>query len=64
MATRTSIAAQAYLDLRAWQQQNKTFQQIAYYTVGGRGNFLEGNGGSLEVYLNQREPEFLPYFGR
>ena len=29
----------AYIDLKAWQQQNKTFDQIAYYTTAGRGNF-------------------------
>jgi predicted permease len=53
----------AYLDLRAWQQQNKTLEQIAYYTVGGRGNFLEGNAGSVEVYLNHVSPNFFRTLG-
>jgi predicted permease len=50
----------AYLDLRAWQQQNKTFDQIAYYVEGSKGNFLEGKTGSLEVYLASVSPNFFP----
>jgi predicted permease len=53
----------AYLDLQAWQQQNKTFEQIAYYTAAGRGNFLEGNGGAVEVYLNTVSPNFFRTLG-
>jgi predicted permease len=53
----------AYLDLRAWQQQNKTFEQIAYYVVGARGNFLEGSGGSVEVYLTSVSPNFFRTLG-
>jgi hypothetical protein len=53
----------AYLDLRAWQQQNKTFQQIAYYIVGSRGNFLEGSGGSVEFYLTNVSPNFFRTLG-
>jgi predicted permease len=53
----------AYLDLRAWQQQSKTFEQIAYYTAGGRGNFLEGNRGAAEVYLNTISPNFFRTLG-
>ena len=58
-----SIGAAAYLDLREWQQQSKTLQQIAYYTVAGRGNFLEGNGGSVEVFLNRVSPNFFHTLG-
>jgi predicted permease len=53
----------AYLDLREWQQQSKTLQQIAYYAVAGRGNFLEGNGGSVEVFLNRVSPNFFHTLG-
>jgi predicted permease len=53
----------AYLDLAAWRQQNKTLEQIAYYRVAGRGNFLEGNGGSAEVHLNNVSPNFLHTLG-
>jgi predicted permease len=53
----------AYLDLRAWQQRNKTFEQMAYYSTGGRGNFLEGNGGSVEVNLNHVSPNFFSTLG-
>jgi hypothetical protein len=53
----------AYLDLRAWQQQNKTFEQMAYYVVGARGNFLEGSGGSVEVYLTSVSPNFFGTLG-
>ncbi len=49
----------AYLDLRAWQQQNKTFDQIAYYVEGSKGNFLDGKTGSLEVYLTNVSPNFF-----
>jgi len=50
----------AYLDLRAWQQRNKTFDQIAYYVEGSKGNFLDGKTGSLEVYLANVSPNFFP----
>jgi predicted permease len=53
----------AYLDLAAWQQQNKTFQQIAYYTGGSKGNFLEGNGASLEINLNNVSPNLFRTLG-
>ncbi len=53
----------AYLDLRAWQEQNKTFQQIAYYAGGAGGNFLEGAGGSLQVDLSRVSPNFFPTLG-
>jgi hypothetical protein len=53
----------AYLDLSSWQEQNKTFQQIAYYTGGARGNFLEGSGTSLEVNLDNVSPNFFPTLG-
>jgi predicted permease len=53
----------AYLDLRAWQQQNKTFEQMAYYATAGRGNFLEGAGGSVEVNLNRVSPNFFSTVG-
>ena len=53
----------AYLDLRAWQQQSKTLERIAYYAVAGRGNFLEGNGGSVEVFLNNVSPNFFRTLG-
>ena len=53
----------AYLDLSSWQQQNKTFQQIAYYTGGARGNFLEGGGASLEVNLDNVSPNFFRTLG-
>jgi predicted permease len=53
----------AYLDLRAWQQQNKTFEQMAYYVVGSKGNFLDGNTGSLNVYLNNVSPNFFSTLG-
>jgi predicted permease len=53
----------AYLDLSSWQEQNKTFQQIAYYTGGARSNFLEGAGTSLEVNLDNVSPNFFPTLG-
>jgi predicted permease len=54
----------AYLDLQAWQEQNKTFQQIAYYIGGTRANFLEGTGGlSLQVGLSSVSPNFFPTVG-
>jgi len=53
----------AYLDLRSWQEQSKTFQQIAYYTGGARGNFLEGSGTSLEVNLDNVSPNFFSALG-
>jgi predicted permease len=53
----------AYLDLREWQRQNKTFQQIAYYLVGSRGNFLEGSGGAVEIYLTNVSPNFFRTLG-
>jgi predicted permease len=53
----------AYLDLRAWQQQNKTFEQMAYYVGGARGNFLESSGGSVEVYLTSVSPNFFGTLG-
>ncbi len=53
----------AYLDLRAWQQQNKTFEQMAYYATAGRGNFLEGAGGSVEVNLNRVSPNLFSTLG-
>jgi predicted permease len=53
----------AYIDLKAWQQQNKTFDQIAYYTTAGRGNFLEGNGGAGEIYLTHVSPNFFSTLG-
>ncbi len=52
-----------YLDLRAWQDQNKTFEQIAYYIVGSKGNFLDGTTGSMEVYLNNVSPNFFGTLG-
>jgi predicted permease len=52
-----------YLDLRAWQQQNKAFEQIAYYAGVGRGNFLQGNGGSVEVHLTNVSPNFFRTLG-
>ena len=53
----------AYLDLRAWQEQSKTFEQIAYYTVGSKGNFLDGNAGSQQIYLNNVSPNFFSTLG-
>jgi predicted permease len=53
----------AYLDLSSWREQNKTFQQIAYYSGGARGNFLEGSGTSLEVNLDNVSPNFFPTLG-
>jgi predicted permease len=53
----------AYLDLRQWQQQNKTFAQLAYYITGSRGNFLEGSGGSVEVHLTNVSPNFFGTLG-
>lgn len=53
----------AYLALSSWQQQNKTFQQIAYYTGGARGNFLDGGEASLEVNLNNVSPDFFGTLG-
>jgi predicted permease len=53
----------AYLDVRAWQEQNKTFDQVAYYVVGSRGNFLDGHTGSMEVYLNHVSPNFFRTLG-
>src|ERR1700761_6369042 len=53
----------AYLDLKAWQQQSKTFDQIAYYTTAGRGNFLEVNGGSGEISLTHVSPNFFSTLG-
>ena len=53
----------AYLDLSSWQEQNKTFQQIAYYTGGARGNFLEGGGASLEVNLDNVSPNLFRTLG-
>jgi predicted permease len=56
----------AYLDLRAWQERNRTFKQIAYSTAGpsgGRFNFLEGNGGSAPVHLTSVSPNFFATLG-
>ena len=53
----------AYLDVQAWQQQNKTFDEIAYYVVGSRGNFLDGNTGSQKVYLTSVSPNFFSTLG-
>ena len=56
----------AYLDLKAWQERNRTFNQIAYFTAGpggGRFNFLEGNGGSAMVHLTNVSPNFFPALG-
>jgi predicted permease len=53
----------AYLDLRVWQQENKTLEQVAYYSVAGRGNFLEGNGGAAEIYLTRVSPNFFSTLG-
>ena len=53
----------AYLDLSSWQEQNKTFQRIAYHTGGARGNFLEGGGASLEVNLDNVSPNFFRTLG-
>jgi predicted permease len=53
----------AYLDLRAWQERNTTLEQIAYYTVGARGNFLEGGGGAVEIYLTSVSPNFFDTLG-
>ena len=56
----------AYLDLKAWQERNRTFNQIAYFTAGpggGRFNFLEGNGGSAMVHLTNVSPNFFPTLG-
>jgi hypothetical protein len=53
----------AYFDLSSWQQQNKTFQQIAYSTGGARGNFLEGDEASQEVNLNNVSPNFFRTLG-
>jgi hypothetical protein len=53
----------AYLDVRAWQQQSKTLDQIAYYVVGSKGNFLDGNAGAQEVYLSSVSPNFFPILG-
>ncbi len=52
----------AYLDLRAWQQQSKTFEQLAYYISGFRG-FLEGNGGAVNVQISNVSPNFFPTLG-
>ncbi len=56
-----------YLDLRAWQERNTTFEQIAYYSAGGpsggRYNFLEGNGGSVQVRLAGVSPNFFGTLG-
>jgi predicted permease len=53
----------AYLDVQAWQRQNRTLDQIAYYVVGSRGNFLDGTTGSQEVYLTNVSPNFFPTLG-
>ena len=53
----------AYLDVQAWQQQNRTLDQIAYYVVGSKGNFLDGTTGSQEVYLTNVSPNFFPTLG-
>ncbi len=56
----------AYLDLKEWQERNRTFKQIAYFTAGpsaGRFNFLEGNGGSAVVHLSNVSPNFFPTLG-
>jgi predicted permease len=56
-----------YLDLRNWQEQNKSFEQIAFYRAGGasagRFNFLEGNGGSAAVHLTNVSPNFFRTLG-
>ena len=56
-----------YLDLRAWQEQNKSFEQIAYYIVGGpsagRFNYLEGNAGSARGTSHQCQPQLLSHAG-
>lgn len=57
----------AYLDLRAWQERNTTFDQIAFYLAngpsGGRFNFLEGNGGSVQIRLVAVSPNFFRTLG-
>ena len=56
-----------YLDLRAWQERNTSFEQIAYYLVGGPGagrfNYLEGNAGSAPVHLTDVSPNFFRTLG-
>ena len=52
-----------YLDLRTWQRDNQTFEQIAYYIVGSKGNFLDGKTGSLEVFLANVSPNFFRTLG-
>ncbi len=53
-----------YLDLKQWQEQNHTFEQIAFYGGGaGLSNFLEGNGGSVQVDLVNVSPNFFHTLG-
>jgi predicted permease len=53
----------AYLDVRGWQQQNRTFDEIAYYSAGSRQNFLDGHTGSQQVYLTSVSPNFFSMLG-
>jgi predicted permease len=49
----------AYLDVRRWQEQNKTFDEIAYYSPGSKQNFLDGQ----QVYLTGVSPNFFSMLG-
>ncbi len=53
----------AYLDVRGWQEQNKTFDEIAYYSAGSKQNFLDGRTGSQQVYLTSVSPNFFSMLG-
>jgi predicted permease len=53
----------AFLDVQAWQQQNKTFDEIAYYSAGSKQNFLDGHAGSQPVYLTSVSPNFFSMLG-
>jgi predicted permease len=56
-----------YLDLRAWQERNTSFEQIGYYIIGGPGagrfNYLEGTAGSAPVHLTNVSPNFFRTLG-
>jgi MacB-like periplasmic core domain/FtsX-like permease family len=54
----------AYLDVKAWQQQSKTFDEIAYYSdVGSKGNFLDGTTGPTNVHLTNVSTNFFSTLG-
>jgi predicted permease len=54
----------AYLDVKAWQEQNKTFDEMAYYSdVGSKGNFLDGTTGPMDVHLTSVSPNFFSTLG-